>query len=301
MTGFDTQESIKAKLQAFLQELKSPDSTSPTLDDSPLPVLSGRFNVNFGLYDPRTKEIEAIQAILPRYKIVEFEDCHVLRGGHVHHRVLFHVTIHNSNLENCTLIQCIIYQSNVNSSQLEDCRIQKEAGGGNDVTSAPCLKNCKISKGTIFDAYIYNSTLNKTGTIHNCHTEGSLVVDSNAIDSTFTNCGFHESELCNCEVVNPDPSPPDVVINFRGLPAEIRKTVCSNAIASEGLAKNLVAALRSDPVLHGEILEVLFREQVFVLSEKNHEAVTKSPKSVTKRVKKLYLKYVSSPFSGLFG
>lgn len=288
MAGFDTKESIEAKLQAFLKDMESSKPALPRQKDSHLIVLHGR--AASGVHRLKVTEIEVVVG-----KIERFEECKLLLREDLHHRVLFQVTIHNSNLDNCTLVECTIYQSNIKRSLLKNCRIQKEALGGNDASSAPYLTSCQIENGTVYDAYIYNSTLNGTILIQSCYIKNSLVVNSCADDSTITHCGVHGSELRNCEVVDLDVAAKGVtqftgVMTFRKFPVEIRRMIYENVIANEGLATNLIAALRPDWLLYNEVLEVLFQENVFVLSAKNLQAVTDLPKTVPKRVTKLYLK-----------
>jgi len=289
MAGFDTQESIEVKLEAFLRGIKSPNAPSSTQNDCPLLVLHGR--PDFGVNHPKIKEMEAI-----RGKMAEFEKFQTLFRGELHHRVLFQVTIHNSNLDNCTLIECNLYQSSIKRSQLKGCRVQKEQFGGDDASSASYITSCQIEEGTICNAYIYNSTFNRLSLIQSCYIESSLVVNSRAVYGTINHCGVHESELRNCEVVSPSVLLTKSVIQvkdamtFRGFPAEIRKMIYSRVIANGGLATNLFAALRPDSLLYDEVLETLFQEHMFVLSEKNQQAVATLPEKTRKRIATLELK-----------
>lgn len=65
--------------------------------------------------------------------------------------------------------------------------------------------------------------------------------------------------------------------------------IYSHAIASEGVVTGLIAALRKDGLLYGEILETLFREHSFVFGRENLGEWRGTSQSVLRRITNIFL------------
>ncbi|TVY57173.1 hypothetical protein LCER1_G002585 [Lachnellula cervina] len=287
-------EAIKAKLQTFIAENQSSDRTLPVTyqrqkgQEGTFTILYSQSHIGIPRNHPKVKELEAL-----RKQTAQFQKIRVLLGADIRSRVLFQLTIHNSSLDRCTLIECTIYGSNIKYSHLKDCQVLKNAPGEHDAPSTSCISNCRIDNGTIFDSKISNSICKGIGFPQSCKLENDLLLRTLAFDSTLTSCGVHESELQLCKVIGGYHTKSVIqsrALSLHALPVEIRQMIYFNAIAKEGLATNLIAALRPDSLLYGEVLETLFAEHPFVLEQRNQEAVRSMPKSITQRVAKLVLK-----------
>ncbi|TVY36332.1 hypothetical protein LOCC1_G007918 [Lachnellula occidentalis] len=288
MASCGTRDPIKAKLHTFIANYQPLGRDGYTECREPLIILYSQSNIGLLRNHPKVKELEAIGK-----QTAQFQKSKVLFRADLRARVLFQVTIHNSNLVKCTLIGCTIFGSSFKYSHLIDCQVLKDALGEHDVPSMSCISNCQIENGTVSDSNIADSTCKGMGFAQSCTLENNLILRTSALTSTLINCGVHASELRACEVTEgflTESVIQSKPVSLHALPVEIRRICYSYAIANEGLASNLMAALRPDSLLYGEVLETLFAEHTFVLERQNHEAVRSMPKRTTQRVTKLCLK-----------
>jgi len=209
----------------------------------------------------------------------------VLLRGALQHHILFRASIHNPTLNDCTLIECTIYGSKIRGSQVKDCRVRKKALGIiSETASTPCIWNCQVESGTIYNADTFDSTFNGTLLIQSCNIESGLAVSSLIFDSTLINCGAHESEPRFGEVFGgalTESVTQSKAVSYREPPIDIRKMTYSNAIAVGGLTTNLIAVLRRDYLLYSEVLESLFAEHEVVFSDENRKAISSMSKTTT--------------------
>jgi hypothetical protein len=288
MAFSEDREEIKASLDVFVGETQTRTLRIPANDDGPLVILYGRTKLGVPRSHPKLREIEA-----GRKESTEFKECETLLRATLKDRVLFRTTIHMSNLSNCTLVSCTIYGGKIETSHLSDCRIRNAAFGASEVSKTPFISCCHIAGGAAYDAEIFNSTLRGVDPVQSCDIESCLVVNSVGRHSALTGCGVSETELRNCKVF--DGLLTDTVIqsktwsNLRDFPVEIRKMIYKDVIASDGVSAGLIAALRSEPILYGEILETLFREHRFVLSKQNLDAFGNTALTTLQRVTKIAL------------
>lgn len=289
MASVESLENIEARLHAFIKDSQSLTPTLPANHEGPLIILYGQTHLGVPQHHIKLREIEAGR------EAPAFKGCEVLLRGALQDRVLFQTTIHNSYLKNCTLMTCTIYGGKFETSQLKDCRIRKKVIGIHDTSlTTPFISCCQIENGAAYDAEIFNSTLNGVSPMQSCDIESSLAIHSLSLDSTLTSCGVHESKFHNCEVVGGVLTESVVESkNFLTLPkfpVEIRKIIYSNVIATEGLTTGLIAALRPDSLLYGEILETFFQEHTFVLSDENQGVFKSASKTILQRITKIDLK-----------
>jgi hypothetical protein len=76
---------------------------------------------------------------------------------------------------------------------------------------------------------------------------------------------------------------------FRKFPPEVREIIFDEAIEWDGKTPALIVALRGDPVLYFEALEVLSKSNVFIMSKKNEETRRSMPSSVYKNIQRLWI------------
>ncbi|TVY43247.1 hypothetical protein LCER1_G009020, partial [Lachnellula cervina] len=292
MTSIPSPETIRTRLQAFISDSQSlaPNIIPTTLE--PLTILYGQTHLGLPLHAVKLRDIEAGRGA-PEYK-----ECEVLLRGDMHGHVLFQTTIHNSTLRDCILVACTIYGGKMEKCQLTDCRVRKKALGENDTSpTTPFISCCNLEGGNAYDAEIFNSTLNNVSPIQSCDIDNSLAIHSLGFDSTFGNCGIHDSKLHNCKTVG---GVKDSVVetkntmNFRRFPTEIRNMIFSSAIQMDGLSTGLIAALRPDSLLYSEVLEAFYREHVFVLSHENQEVFRSALQARLQGITKIYLKGITA-------
>jgi hypothetical protein len=160
----------------------------------------------------------------------------------------------------------------------------------------PFISCCQVEGGAAYDAKIFNSGLKGVNLIQGCDVESCLVVSSVGRHSSLTSCGVSESELRNCGVfggvLTESVVESKTTSNLRVFPVEIRKMVYEDVIAGDGALAGLIAALRPDPLLYSEVLEILFREHTFVLSCENRDALGYTPLTVLRRITKIFLGYI---------
>jgi len=77
--------------------------------------------------------------------------------------------------------------------------------------------------------------------------------------------------------------------SLRVFPEEIREMIFGYVVMNEGPQTGLIAALRGEKMLYGEVLGVLFREFRFVLSKEKQDAYHWTPRTVLKRITKISL------------
>jgi hypothetical protein len=289
MASVESLDNIKARLDAFIKDIHSLTTRSSANHKGMLIILYGQTHLGIPQHHIKLREIEAGR------EAPEFKKCEVLLRGALQNCVLFRTTIHNSSLKNCTLIACTIYGGKIETSQLKDCRIGKKALGIYDTSlPTPSISCCHIENGAVYDAEIFNSTLNGVNPMQNCDIDSSLAIHSFSLDSTLSSCGVHESKIHNCKVVagvlTESVIESKYFLTLRTLPVEIRRAIYSNVIANDGLTTSLIAALRPDSLLYGEILETLFQEHAFVLSGENQEVFKSVSKTILQRITKIDLK-----------
>ncbi|KAF8857733.1 hypothetical protein BDZ45DRAFT_674486 [Acephala macrosclerotiorum] len=286
MTSVESLENIEAELNDFIRDSKSLVPVLPANQQYPLIILYGQTHLGAPLHHTKLREIEAGR------EAPEFKACEVLLRGTIQGHVLFQMTIHNSNLKDCILIECTIYGGEIETSQLTDCRVRKKALGEHDTSlTIPLVSCCKIEGGSAYYTEIFNSTANRVGPIRNCIVESSLAIYSLVFESTLSSCGLYESKLHNCEVIGGiKDSVLEYTLDFRQLPAEIRKMIFSSAIKIDGLSTGLIAALRPDLLLYSEVLETFYKEHIFILSDENQEAFKSMSKTKLQRLTKICLK-----------
>lgn len=212
-------------------------------------------------------------------------------------RVIFHIDVHDSNLRNCTLISCAVHGGRFEACHFIDCQFAEkklsiDERGNVSNSKAQIISHSHVENGSMCDAEISNSSLKSVNRLRNCQLNNSLLVESVASESSFNNCGIHDSKLHNCTVV--DGLQTDSVIStittFRAFPAEIRKMIYEEILENDEAALGLMAAFRPDSLLYGEILELCFQRVTFVLSSKNLKALKSTPDFVRRRITKIKLK-----------
>lgn len=186
MTFFENLENIEAELNDFIRDSKSLLPVLPANHRYPLIILYGQTHLGVPLHHIKLREIEAGR------EAPEFKACEVLLRGTLQGHVLFQVTIDNSNLKDCILIECTIYGGKIETSQLTDCHVRKKVLGEHDTSLViPFVSCCKIESGSAHCTEIFNSTANKVGPIRNCIIESSLAIYSLLSESTINNCALY--------------------------------------------------------------------------------------------------------------
>jgi hypothetical protein len=129
--------------------------------------------------------------------------------------------------------------------------------------------------------------------MRSCDVEGCFVTKSLTIDCTLIDSGVSESKRGGCEVLSgavmENVVEAKMFFSLRIFPVEIRKMIYSHVIASEGVTTGLIAALRKDALLYGEILETLFRDHSFVLGRENLGEWRITSEAVLRRITKILL------------
>jgi hypothetical protein len=293
MAPVEDAEKIKASLDVFIDNnTQSPASSLLANDDGPLVILYGQTKSGVPRNHPKIREIEAGQK-----EPAEFKECEGLLRGTLRNRVLFETTIHNSNVSNCILISCTIYGGTIETSYLRDCLIRKKDLGVEDTSpTTPFISGCRIENGAAYDAKILDSTLKGVDPIQGCDINDSLAILSAGSYSTLTSYGIHESQLHDCEVIGgvltESVTQSKTGLSLRRLPVEIRKAIYSDVTETEGLATGLIAALRPDYLLYGEVLETFFQKHTFVLSKDSQEALKATSTMNLQRITKIALRLV---------
>ncbi|KUJ23397.1 uncharacterized protein LY89DRAFT_728149 [Mollisia scopiformis] len=153
MASVESSENIRAELNEFISDSKSPVPVSPPNQQCPLIILYGQTHLGAPLHHIQLREIEAGR------EAPEFRACEVFLRGTIQGHVLFRMTIHNSSLRDCTLIDCTIYGGKIETSQLTDCRTRKKALGEHDTSlTIPLVSCCKIKGGSADYTEMFNST-----------------------------------------------------------------------------------------------------------------------------------------------
>jgi hypothetical protein len=81
--------------------------------------------------------------------------------------------------------------------------------------------------------------------------------------------------------------------NIRGLPSELRAIIFRQDLlewTKDNLTPNLVKALRPEPMLYQEVLELFYSHRICLISEKNYREVLSMPQ-VLKKVLSVGLYY----------
>ncbi|TVY83822.1 hypothetical protein LSUE1_G001328 [Lachnellula suecica] len=287
MASAESAEDVAARLQAFIKGKQASTKSLPAINEPPPTIVHGQSLLDVPRNHPKVEEIEAALEVGAK-----FRQCEVLLRGDLKDHLFFGITIHNSSLSNCTLISCTIYGGRIKNSLLRDCRVSEKAIGIYENSSpTPFLSFCQIENGALYDGEIFSSTLTGISSIQSCDIENSLAVHSSSFESTWISCGIHESKLHECEVVDGVLTESVIVsksaMELRKFPSEIRKIIFSNIVATNGVKTSMIAALRPDLLLYGEILESLFQEHFFILSPHNQDDWISISPSVLKRLTKL--------------
>jgi hypothetical protein len=297
MATHATDEDIQSRLQTFINDNAFPN-TKPFKDYRQQSTIlyckclegEPRDHIKFQ-HIPAVKDGSA-----------KYQKCGVLFSGDLQDHILFQVIAHDSALVRCTLIDCTVYGGKIESSNLQECRVQKKAFGGDDSTPiTPMISGCQIENSTFFDADISNSSIPGGLSIKNCKLENIMTVRSLVIGSSLTKCGLDNSELRNCEVTDSvltaSVSETKIAKNnstLRRFPAEIRAMIFAYFMINKN-QWTIFDVLRPDPLLYDEALEVWYKEHRFKLSVRNYRCFAAASKTMAGRMSKLHIEY--APFS----
>jgi hypothetical protein len=290
MSTYGHLEDIESKLQAFVKDIEALNTNPTAGHEEPSTVIYGQTTLEALWNHHKVQDIEIVHD-----RNVYFKECEVLLRGNLRRGVLFRTTVHNSTLYDCILIECTIYGSKVELSTLEDCRVRKKAIDTSDTTSeTPFISCCQIENTTFYDSEIFNSTINGGLQIQHSKIENTLAVDSLIIGSALKQCGVNSSELHDCQATKCflTESVLEVknVLTLRKFQAEVREMIYTYFMRKNEQDDNLVAALRTDPLLHSEVLGIYFKEHVFQLSAENHDVFSSTAPQIIQRMCKLHLK-----------
>ena len=120
------------------------------------------------------------------------------------------------------------------------------------------LINC-----TIMNATLVNTVLDGCVLI-NCDVRDCRLKESHIKSSKVVNTKFINSLRSKCDF---SPTPP--LSPFKRIPPEVRIMIILKVIMWKGTTPPLIAALRGDPVLYREALDVLHKTSTFRLHWKN--------------------------------
>ncbi|PQE04598.1 hypothetical protein CJF30_00004391 [Rutstroemia sp. NJR-2017a BBW] len=290
MTSAESLEDIEAELNDFIRDSKSLVPVRTANLQYSLIILYGQTHLGPQLQHMKLRELGAGREA-PKFRI-----CEIIFRGTLSGCVLFRTIIHNSKLRDCVLIECTIYGGKIETSELIDCTVRKKVLGEHDTSSImPFISCCKIEGGNIYHTEIFSSTMNRVSRIQYCSIDSSLAIYSSLFGSELSTCGLYKSKLHNCEAVGGiKDSVQEYTLDFRQLPAEIRKMIFSSAMRINGISTDLIAALRPDPVLYNEVLESFYEENTFILSDANQDAFRAKTKTKLERLTKIYLKCLKS-------
>jgi hypothetical protein len=121
---------------------------------------------------------------------------------------------------------------------------------------------------------VTNSTC-ETSSLQNCDIDRSKLVDTQIHE-----CNPTQTSMKKCTVTS---SP----LALRKFAPEIRRLIFAEAIDWTGKTPELIIALRGDPKLYQEAMDVLCRQCVFTLSPRNREGRMQMPLSVIKTIQNL--------------
>lgn len=137
------------------------------------------------------------------------------------------------------------------------------------------IRNADLWNCEIYVSKILNSSLN------NCKVFNSEIESSNVFDSK-----LHEVQLSSCETSRCEISAASLAL--RRFPSEIRRIILGYCIEPEyGVTPPVVAALRGEPQLYGEVLELYYKRCVVPMSPKTFKEYKKMSKRVFKEVKQV--------------
>lgn len=181
MLGFFVKRQFEPKMGALQQ-------------NGPLVIFSDKIAPGIPHENPTIFKIETF-----RDQKATVKHSHELPEGARNNCVLFRIPVHNLDINNSILIECLVFGSKITGSQLKDCQVHAETfTPDEEQQSQPILQDCQVEGGEICKTAIKRSTLDCSDA-QTCCLEDSLVVNSHVLHSSLVDCGIADSVLHNCE------------------------------------------------------------------------------------------------------
>jgi hypothetical protein len=124
-------------------------------------------------------------------------------------------------------------------------------------------------------AIITNGLIQRCSEIWNAELHRMVVHSSDIINSTIARSGLYTSALHKCKLTNNTIRDSEITTSplaLRRFPPEIRQVIFREALGGMVYTPELIIALRGDPQLYFEALEVLGKTCFFRVSEWNVES-----------------------------
>ncbi|KUJ12944.1 uncharacterized protein LY89DRAFT_197357 [Mollisia scopiformis] len=222
-------------------------------------------------------ESSAIRGMI--FKYADFEKCK-LTGVR-----LIGCEITDSELDGCDLTDCMIKKSASKDSKMSRCTISENVDAIN-TTFTKCIVNnanmqrCKFQTSVCFestatdtnmdscraDTVVVKTSRNVTYTnseLRFCSIDGGFVTHSSLSDCELERQSGLFFRIKDCQVISHP-------LALRKFIPEIRDLIFEYALAGNGKDSSLIAALRGEPKLYHEALEVLRKTCVFRLIDDFH-------------------------------
>jgi uncharacterized protein YjbI with pentapeptide repeats len=281
------------------------DLTISVVPDTTTDTNIGRDDALLGLgNDPRLPQYDVSMGLpsLSRYtnsklrSINEndayFEACELDRVE-LRNCILRKSTIMNAMLIDCTLFGCRLYNTNVKQSQLTSCIVGKGVPGTSNSSYMFCrLSRCCIEYSKISAAIVTNGLIQCCSEIWNAELHRMVVHSCDIINTTVARSGLSKSALYECKLINNSIRDSEVTTSplaFRKFPTEVRQIIFREALEGMVYTSELIVALRGDPQLYFEILEVLGKTCFFKISPRNEESRKSMALDVYKNIQNLSL------------
>ena len=163
-------------------------------------------------------------------------------------------------------------------------------GKGSTVIRGADLISCTMKNIQLHSCAVSGSTLNK------CQLSNCVIKNSSLLDST-----LHVSKIISCSL--DDCSVTRAPLSFRKFPPEIRAAIfayCLDWVSSEDTRVRktpvLLVALRGDPELYPEAIDLFYKQNCFRVNLENFDDCNSMSKNVLEKITNLKIRYESSSY-----
>jgi uncharacterized protein YjbI with pentapeptide repeats len=270
----------------------SEESTLPDSGGDETTVLQlPKLNTNTGTPPPARYTKSELRNIVE--SDTYFKDCELNRVE-LHNCLVEGSKVTNAILVDCTLFNCELFNTKARQSQLTCCIVSKGLRNTTDSPYLFCrLNDCGIESTEISGALITGGFLEYCLNIQNSEIHRAIVYTCDLLHSTVAHSGLYKTKVYECKLsknISKDSEITTSPLTLRKFPTEIRQIIFRNTFEFAGrYTPDLIVALRGEPKLYFEALEVLGKTCFFEISTRNDKTRPSMGEEAYKSIRKLSL------------